>query len=509
MSFFDMMQKELNNRKTLTSNGAVTYATSGKKILDFNFGISAMRTMDPEKIADKFMGVYYEDKLRAMEYLFYLADIREGLGERNAFRSCLLWLVRNQPGVANAVAELIPYYNRWDSILVLLADKKTRQRAIEVIKLQLVEDITNMAENKPISLLAKWMPSINASSKVTKNLARQLCEALGLTEKEYRKTLSALRKYLDVVEVKMSAKQWGEIDYEKVPSKANLNYNNAFLRNDEERRRAFLAALKSGNAKINAGTLQPHEICTKYRMNGFSYYSNRGIPVDDTLEELWKALPDLSVENTLIIRDGSGSMMGGGYGGNAVPLDVATALAIYMSERNTGAWKDKFITFSANPKIIDLHNCRTLAEKLTVTYREDDCSNTNIYKTMRLVLDTAKKNHLTQEEMPGMIVICSDMAFDGSRFNFNQTLFEEISQDFKAAGYKLPKICFWNIAGENGAKGGVPMQQNEMGLVLCSGFSVQLLRMFMSNEVDPYKILLETLDSPRYDKVREAVKDLV
>lgn len=500
MSFFDAMQTELNDRKSVTTNGAIAYATSGKKLLDFNFGVSAMRNMSPSAIADNFMKVFFEDKKTALEYLFYLGDIREGLGERKAFRSGLQYIADHQTKIARAIMELVPYYNRWDSIFCMLDNDRTRKYAVTMIKAQLKEDKANMKEGKSISLCAKWMPSINASSKITRERAKTLCRELGWTEKKYRKTLSKMRKYLDVVEVKMSAKKWDKINYESVPSKANLIYNNAFLRNDEDRRREYLSSLEKGEAKINASTLNPHEICYKYR--------NKGCRKDETLEALWKALPDISVDNVLVVRDGSGSMTwGGGTMTNSTPLDVATALAIYMSEHNKGEWKNKYITFSANPKIVDLTNCSTLADKVKLSLHESDCSNTNIYKTMMLILKTAKKNHMTEEDMPKMIVICSDMQFDGRAHNLNRSLFDEIAKEFEDAGYKLPRICFWNLSGR--LNGTIPMQQNDLGLILCSGFSVQILKMFMSNQVDPYKVLLETLHSARYDKVRQAIEGLL
>ena len=69
--------------------------------------------------------------------------------------------------------------------------------------------------------------------------------------------LSAYRQYMDVVEVKMSSGRWTDINYEAVPSRANLVYNTAFLRNDEDRRREFLGAVKKGEQTIHAGVLYP------------------------------------------------------------------------------------------------------------------------------------------------------------------------------------------------------------------------------------------------------------
>ena len=500
MSFYDEMKSVLNDEKTLTTNGAVAYRTSGKKLLDFNFEISALRNEPEKKIEDMFAKVFYEDRLTAIKYLFYLGDVRGGLGERRSFRACMDWLTDSQPKIANAVLTLIPEYTRWDNLVRLVESEKACDAVAEIIKEQLEQDLQNMKAGKSVSLCAKWLPSQNASSPKTKKLGRCVAEKLGITSRQYRKTLSALRKYIDVVEVKMSKKEWEEINYESVPSRANLIYNNAFLKNDEQRRREYLGKLEKGEVKINASTLQPHEIAYKYR-------SSHRVE-DATLESLWKSLPNLSVENTLVVRDGSGSMSW--YkcaNSNVTPLDVATALAIYMSEHNSGEWKDKFITFSSEPKIVDLSECKTLRDKIELSMRESECSNTNIYSTMKLILNTAVRNKMKQEEMPGAIIICSDMQFDGKSMKFSKSLFDDIADEYKEHGYKLPRICFWNLNGRS--RDTIPMQQNEMGLILCSSFSLQVLKMFMSGKTDPYEVLLEQLNSERYKPVEEAVKDVI
>lgn len=513
---------ELKNAKTLTENAAVAYATSGENILDFNFNLTTLRKSSEEEIKEAFIRVFYDDPKTAVKYLFYVADVRGGMGERKIFRTCMSWLIEAHPEIAMRVLHLIPEYTRWDNV-VYLANPVTSAKEegkftaesvlLKLIADQLVKDIAGMMDNKPISLLAKWLPSENTSSAKTREKAKFIRSCLGMSSRDYRKTLSALRKYLDVVEVKMSANSWSEIDYEKVPSKANANYKDAFMNHDGDRRKSYLESLVKGEAKINASVLQPHDIVSKYAPN-MGWYSPT-ITYDETLEQLWKNLPSFDTGNSLVVRDGSGSMTVQ-VNGKTTALSVATGLAIYMAEHAKGEWNNKFITFSRDPKFINMSKCTTLRDKLEVAHNENDCSNTDMYKVMKLVLDAAVNNRLKQEDMPSNIIIVSDMQFDGRAFNnsyyygaghnWNKTLFEEISAEYNKYGYKLPRIIFWNLDAYN--RTAIPMQDNELGLVLCSGYSVQTLKMVMSNELDPLKVLLEQVNNPRYDAVEEAIKDI-
>ena len=484
---------------SVTENGALGFASSGSKLLDINFKVTSFRNKSNREIEEAFAKAFYEDKLLALKWLMYARDREQGIGERRLFRVCLKWLAVEQPEIAKAVFSMAPFYGRMDDMWCLL-ETRLGNDVIEYIRKQLLADKTNMGEGKPVSLLAKWMPSLNASSIKTKMYAEMIRAGLDITDRQYRKTLSALRKYINVVEIKMSAKKWGEIDYNTVPSKANLIYKDAFLRNDEERRRAYLAALERGDkgVKINAGVLFPDDIVNKYSTG---YWGCNVKSYDSTLEELWKALPTLSSDNTLVVRDGSGSMYG-------KPLDVSTALAIYMAERNQGEFHNQFITFSRVPKIINLNGLDTLHDKLAKTYLEDDCSNTDIEAVFRLILNTAVRNNMTQQDMPKNIVIVSDMCFDGSRFNCKDKLFGTISKEYAAHGFILPRLIFWNVDG-NTSGNVIPVQQNAMGVVLMSGYSQNLIKMVMSNQTDPYKCLIEQLNSERYQKVEECVKEVL
>lgn len=517
MAFMNAIRNELNNETKLTENGAVGYRTTGKKLLDLNFSVASLRGASEPEIINKFMDAYWEDPVTAMKWLFYTRDCREGLGERRLFRIVLKHLAQNKPEIIKAVFSFAPIYGRYDDLWCLL-DTDLKQSVIFVAAEQLTEDRLNMKNSKSISLLGKWLPSENASSKDTKRYATVIRKGLGMTSRNYRKMLSDLRKYIDVVECKMSAREWGGINYEAVSSRANLIYNNAFLRNDEDRRRAYLGALEKGEAKINAGTLFPHDIVHKY---GSSYR------VDAALEGLWKALPDTvkGCGNTIVVADGSGSMTCNvGSNTRVTALDVANSLAIYFAERSSGEFKDKYITFSERPQFVDFSNAKTLRDKIGIALRHDEVANTNIEAVFDLILQTAVNNHMTQEDIPANILIVSDMEFDScatsgapssrnswgwyssSHVRPTTTLFDTIAQKYAAHGYKLPRLVFWNV---NSRTGTIPVKENDLGVALVSGFSVNIVNMVMSNKLDPYECLLDVLNVERYQAIEDAVKSIV
>lgn len=490
-SFIDKM-----NEFSFTENNALAYKSSGKKLTDFNFKISYYRN-NPDKALNDFIDLVNTcDNMETIaRYVFYLGDIRQGLGERQLFRICLNYFLSciGDEKQITQLFENIPEYNRWDSIWKI----SLNENSLSIIRNQLTLDIYNQVHNKPISLLAKWLPSENASSEKTKSMAKIIRNGLDLTPKEYRTILSRLRKHLDIVERKMSSNHWNEINYEKVPSKANLIYSNSFFSHDQERRLKYLENLKKGKVKINSSIVYPYEIIDKY----YNIYREKP-KYDEFYEQMWKSLPKLELKNTLVVRDGSGSMLS--RIANTSCLSVSTALAIYMAENNSDRWKDKFITFSHCPEVVDLSRCNSLIEKLVETYSHDDFTNTDIYKTMMLVLNTATKNNMKQDELPETILIISDMQFDETDFHIDGVLFDEIKEKFNLYGYKLPKICFWNVSGHTANT--VPMQENEYGLILCSGFSINIMKMFLSGKTDPYEVLMDVLYSKRYDAIGNIFK---
>lgn len=524
MNFFNQMKEtatnDVNYNMSITENGAIGYKTTGRDLLDMNFKVASYRHCSEREIIEDFTKAWFENKRLALLWLFYVRDVREGLGERRLFRVCLRALMQdidrlNKREAVKELLKLVSEYGRYDDLYSALGINKTVDSIIaEIFKEQLDEDITNMEKGKPVSLLAKWLKTESASNFESRELAKWTMKAVDMSARMYRRTLSALRKYIDVTEVKMTANEWDKIDYSKVPSRASLLYKNAFERHDEVRYRKFIEKVNNGEEKINAGVLYPHDIVSKYMVNS-GWNSRIRKELDETLEALWKNLPNTvkGDEMTLVVADGSGSMESTIGGTSVTALDVANALAIYFAERAKGPYKDKYITFSSHPQFVDFSEATTLRDKLKIALGHSECSNTNIEAVFNLILDTAKRNGLKQEDIPANILIISDMEFDscaesnsGYYRGVNKSLFNEIAERYEKAGYKLPRLVFWNV---NSRTGTLPVIQNDLGVALVSGFSVNIAKMVLSGELDPYKCLVKELESERYIPVANAIKEIV
>ena len=526
--FEQALKNILSDEMSMTENGAVGYKTTGNPLLDINFAVSSLRNKSDNEIAKMFSEAFYFNPLLATKWLFFLRDIRGGMQERHSFRVCFKWLASVRPELVKKLIPLCAEYGRFDDLFCLITFKEDDQVQAEVIKYideQWAKDIENMNNKKPISLLAKWMKSCNTSSPESVKIGKFLAKELSLSEKQYRKTLSSMRKYLNVIEQKMSAKQWSEINYEAVPSKANVKYNAAFLRNDEVRRREFLSKLEKGEAKINSSANFPCDIVHVYAGKVYNYfYRSTRCTIDPALEAMWKTLPnyvkDLDTGSTIVVADGSGSMCTP-VSGSMTALEVANSLAIYFSEKLNGPFKDKYITFSEHPQYVDMSNAKSLVEKICIALQHNECANTNVEAVFDLLLETACSHQLKQEDIPSNVLIVSDMEFDScaqsnsglfSTYDFSthkyvakQTaLFEVLKKRWKAAGYKMPKLVFWNVASRSGA---IPLQQNDMGVALLSGFSTAIAKMAFSSKLDPYEVLVDALNEPRYDAVENAIKN--
>jgi len=494
-TFLNALENQLdtNSNITTTANGAKAYKSTGQKNLDLFGQIAACRD-NVDAAIKLFKSAYAEDPETATRILFWARDIRGGQGERKIFREVFKELVRNDATIGAKLVGLIPQYGRWDDV-VALEGTLVWGIALEAIKTQLNADLNTEVGNS-VSLLAKWLPSINASGKDSKRLGRKIAKAMGFNERQYRKALTALRTQINIVEQPMCAREWEAIDYSKLPSRAGFMYRKAFAKRDGDRYQSYLDAVKKGEAKINAGTLYPYDIVEKCLYNNES---------NDTLELLWQALPNYMEGkelNGLVVADVSGSMSGR-------PMAVSISLAMYIAERNTGIWKDKFLTFSGNPSLQTVTG-NSLSSKVRNLSNADWGGNTDIQKTFDLILDTAVRNNIPESDMPRKLIIVSDMQFDNcvvmggnysGRFNYGGarvTNYEAIRIKYAQAGYSLPDVIFWNVNSSDN----VPMKAHDSGTALVSGCSPSILTAVLTgNAITPLSLMRDAVYIERYDSV--------
>ena len=513
-----------NNEKSYTANDGTAYRTSGSVLVDLNFSVPALRqaavdfygknkhnyhfystarTMDAVETLRLFITSYEEDPFYTMKWLMYARHIKLGLGERDVFRMMLTKIGDLHPEMALQfiIGTELWNYGRWDDVLRIFFDTTStilHDGLGEVISNQFRRDVIGCSLGDTISLLAKWMPSNNTSSKEKRSEAVILQSLLHLSAREYRKALSKLREHLAVVDRKASLNQWNDINYNHVPSKANLKYRNAFLKHDEERRKAYLTSLYKGNdaVKINANSMFLYDIVQAY-VEKSGYWGEILKSYDETLEQLWNAQEaPKEYEDILIIRDGSASMCQQLTGNSSVTaLSVADSIALYCAHHNKNeSFKNRFITFSNRPQMVDISMCQTLRDKLRRLHRFDDYSNTDIEATFDLILDTAVKNHLPQEELPSACLIISDMQFDqATAHDDNTTVIESCRQKFEDLGYTMPRLIFWNVSVY--AHNTIPVQMHPSGVILVSGFSKSIVDMVVSRELDPERALKAELDA--------------
>lgn len=472
----------------ITENGAIVNATTNSHIVDYFATFGAMRNSNDGDVITTFNKAFCENPEYAIKLLFYFRDIRGGVGERKIFKTILQLLAKNRPEIIKNNLEIIPEFGRWDDLFCLLGTP-LEEDVIKLITTQLEKDLKS---DNP-SLLAKWMPSINTSSKNTRKLAFKFMKKLGYNAKTYRKVLSKIREKLDLVETKITKKKYKKIDYSKIPSKAGLKYKTAFYRNDLEKYTEFIKAVNNGEVKINAKTLFPYEIVKKAL---FGNYQDEEL----ALNAFWKNLPDYGNGkniNAIAVVDTSSSMTDCNY----LPITSAIALGIYFAERNKGPFANHFISFASRPQLIEIHGSN-IVEKAKNIFYKSLVDNTNIEAVFNLLLDTAIKNKTPQSDMPERVVVISDMQFDCQICGEDDTvkLFDSIKTKWAKTGYKYPKLIFWNV---NATPATFPMTIDDAGVQFVSGHSPVIFESILTDKfLSPMEIITNIVTKERYANIK-------
>jgi hypothetical protein len=461
------------NQEARTANGMKARKSTANAVVDLFYNAGASRG---KNIVPAFAAAMAENRELALRVAAWLRDARGGAGERQLFRDILLHLEKTDTEAATALLAKVPELGRWDDLLVF----KTKD--MKTVAYSMLGDALR-AKN---GLAAKWTPRQGP-------IAAEIREFFGMSPKFYRKSLVEMTK---VVETQMCAKDWDNINFSHVPSVATARYKKAFNRNTPKYAEYVQALVKGDNpeVKVNASVAYPYDVL-KGRIN------NYGVKFDktelDLIQKQWEALPNyVGDANILPLVDVSGSMTcPAGKNTKLSCLEVAVSLGLYLADKNKGKFKDTFLTFSSKPEL--LHLVGNINQKIDQMVKSKWEMGTNLNAAFKKILDTAVKGNVPQEEMPAMVLILSDMQFNACVVHDDSAI-QMIARKYQEAGYKMPKVVFWNL---NAAYGNAPVKFDKSGTALVSGFSPAVVKPLLSGDLDsftPESVMLKTIMDDRY-----------
>lgn len=472
-----------------TNQGDFAYEHSLDHALEFFSKAGSIYDTDKRRFYDNdedilslFQRVWIVDSLIAFKLLMWVRDCRGGAGNRSGFRKCLKWLGNNAPEWVKSNIELIPEMGRFDDLRSLFG---TRSEHVAV---------------------QHWMASLLNGDVLAAKWAKRTDIPLYLEYKEsfpssnvgnFRRFLANMRKE-HIVEHKMCENRWNEVEYSKVPSVAMARYTNAFNKRDVDRFEAYKELLEKGEETVHAGVLFPHD-CVRTAQNG-------DVKIADAQ---FDALPNyIDTDDRIItIADTSGSM-GIDVSGSVTACDVSQALALYCSAKmdKDSPFYKKFIAFCSEGKFVNWDGMKFSDAVNNHGIFDGAVGSTRIDKALNLILETAEFFKLDDSQMPTMLLICSDMQFteatEEDQWGYRsievpaETMVEQSLKGWDNAGYKRPKIVYWNLV----PYGGQPDTVDSKDIALVSGFSPSILKAILAcDDFSPRAIMMETLK--KYENV--------
>lgn len=462
---------------TTTWNNDTTFKSSTDAVVDLFYKIGSMRNLPKQDIQSLVSAALNQDPYLTGKVLLWARDCRGGAGERRVFHVGMQVIDLEQ---AKKMIRKLAEVGTWKDVIEYAKYDATYGVAMNEIK-------QGFHTPEHQGLVCKWLPRKG-------ELAAKIRAGLGMSPKQYRK---ALVNGSNTVEQNMCAKQWAEIKYEHVPSLAMKKYHKAFDRHDPTRFTAYKSAASKGEAKMNAGQLFPYDIVSQVPYSYGHYMTNHYPNVDrNLLNAQWRNLPDYmagSKENIITVVDTSGSMISP-VAGKVRAMDVAVSLGLYTAMNSEGIFKNKMITFNANPSWIEL-NTNDIFTAVQGVRKAPWGMNTDIRKTYQMILKAGVAHKVPESQMPTTILIVSDMQFDGCVSG--RTALDDMRQAYADAGYKMPKVVFWNV---NGGGRGVPAKADDLDVGLVSGFSPSNFKAILNGkDFTPRGIMLQTVHVPRYD----------
>ena len=418
-------------------------------VLDFFYG--AQRTTSDAELYSLADAAAKESLLYTMKTIAY---IRGGRGERDLGRRLLGWLQKyDEKQLIENMPLFLEKYGRYDDFVYLPRNSKAMYAYLKHLGEQLVVDHANMELGKPVSLAAKWVPSetsaVNKKTALTFRLARSMKIPISELRKKY---ITPLRTYIGILEQKMCAKDWENVDYKKVPFQAFRRHKKAFERNDREKYEAHT---------VVRPCIAPHEIVAPYLV---------GRPLNEDLEASWETIKKM--DKTVVLSDVSLSTTG-------ITLLISVTL---------GLLGERVLTFEPNPQFVEVDE-NTLFEKVQKMRIIPSSSSTNICEALKCLLT---------DKCGERLVIVSDMPLNQVDSLYNDATRETMDKMFSDAGIKMPTIVYWNVKHNS-------LKFEEMfGITVVSGFSPDILHCILNGEPPTrFNTMMTVLNNDKYNDIRE------
>lgn len=524
----------LSKKNCQTWNGAISNSTTGSSLVDYFAKCGSYRNRPQEQVDADMASIFAEDETLALKMVFYnrlitrkpkleeIEKVQRGCGNRDEFFKSLIWLKNNKPDLLYKNLWLLPQIGSWRDLwtfspITKLDADLDLDHIFSMIKAGLVSKDSR-------ALIAKYLPKIRTGKafkytdrhRKLNDFARKFCKYMGWTEKEYRRFKSNPENCAHLWQRQMSANEWQDIDFNKIPGKALFN-------------------LVSRTGKDKLTTLQRHQLEEKYvewiktkpvaKFTGYVYElynaakkNTRNLAQRHTYNAQFNQLletaksdinPELLEKGVLCALDTSGSMEAGYWGNcftenNLGPIDICVGLGIFFSKFLKGKFADNVIMFDNHSRLVKLQG--EFCDRVDQIKNEATAwGGTNFQSVIGEIVRVRKQNpDIPVEDYPQILLVVSDMEMNIAEYTNTETNYETAMKKLAKVGLPKMTIIWWQVSG--GKTTDFPSTLDDEGTVLISGFDPSIVTAILGGEEvidkqtgekrkeNPYEVMIRSLD---------------
>lgn len=509
---------------TLTENGAISYASAGKALIDqFSHAGTAIGRPIETVFAEQ-KALWKENPEMAIRFPFYLRlvtrkvkvsenekteTVQKGAGLRDEAFKRILWVAYNQPEVFKRNAWLLPVVGSWKDLWTLMLmdmenENKLDKTFIYSIMAAGLDDATQC------DLIRKYMPAIKSTEKCkterakTLNvLAKGFAAFLGLSAKEYRK-MKASGTAHDFQKL-ICSRSYADIDWKNIPGRALTHLiSGKFLDNHGLTKSYLEWVMSQPTVKFTGYVYELGMKIDQLSSYGRYGYHNRGMtPTEQatvhTINKQFDGLIELAKKdqgglkgNVLCALDTSGSMDCGIEGTNGLTsYDVCVSLGIYFAELNEGFYHNKVAMFDDTSRIFELSG--TFADKWSAIRNATTAWGSTNFQSVIDLLVKERKAHpsIPESEFPQTLLVVSDMQFNPSgsyrygekrEMTNQEAARKKLREVFSDEFVDNFKFVWWYCASRRGAGHDVPATMEQGGNYLFSGFDGSIVTLLLGGD---------------------------